>query len=44
MDFLFVPQMQNYSIHKYNMLTHMGTFITIICKTKLQTTIQSCFR
>ena len=25
MDFLFVPQMWNYIIHKYNMLTHMGT-------------------
>ena len=33
MDFLFAPQMQNYKIHKYNMLTHMGTFITLICKT-----------
>ena len=32
MDFLFVPQMQNYTIHKYNMLTHMGAFIIVICK------------
>ena len=32
MDFLFVPQMQNYKIHKYNMLTQTGAFITINCK------------
>ena len=32
MDSLFVPQMWNYTIHKYNMLTHMGAFITIIFK------------
>ena len=38
MDFLFAPQMQNYKIHKYKMLTHMGTFIAVIYKTKLQTT------
>ena len=36
MDFLFVPQMWNYKIHKYNMLTHMGAFITLIYKTSCE--------
>ena len=36
MDFLIAPQMWNYKIHKYNMLTHMGAFITIICKTSYE--------
>ena len=37
MDFLFVLQMKNYMIHKHNMLTHMGTFSTIILQDKLRT-------
>ena len=32
MDFLFESQIWNYRIHKYNMLTQMGAFNTIICK------------
>ena len=35
-DFLFAPQMQNYRIHKYNMLTHTGAFTATICKTSCQ--------
>ena len=27
MDFLFALQMQNYKIHKYNMLTHIEAFV-----------------
>ena len=40
MDFLFAPQMQNYKIHKYNMLTHMDTFIIINLQHKLWTITQ----
>ena len=40
MDFLLSPQMQNCKIHKYNTLTHMGTFITVIYKTNLWTITQ----
>ena len=36
MNFLLLPQMQNYRIHKYNMLTHIGASIIVIYKTKLQ--------
>ena len=32
---LFALQIWNYIVHKYNMLTHMGTFITINYKTEL---------
>ena len=32
MEFLLSPQMWDYKIHKYNILTHMGAFITIIYK------------
>lgn len=35
--FLLSPQMRNYKILKYNMQTHMGAFLTIICKKYLQT-------
>ena len=36
MEFLFAPQMQYEKIHKYNMLTHMSAFITIIYKTSCE--------
>ena len=44
MDFLLSLQMQDYKIHKYNMLTHMGTFIIVIYKNKLRITTQRCSR
>ena len=43
MDFLFALEMWYYSIHKYNMLTHMGAFITIIYKAGYELTPRVVF-